>query len=156
DVFFVLSGYLITGLLVQEIRSTRRVHFAEFYARRFRRLLPALLLMLVCTSTLAFLLVAPGEQAGQAIGAASAALWVSSFCFVVPNLGYFSPGAETNLFLPTWSLGVEEQFYLVWPLLLILAFRCARIEGKPDPQRLKAAMLGVFSLSLLACQYWSQ
>jgi peptidoglycan/LPS O-acetylase OafA/YrhL len=73
DVFFVLSGHLITALLVQEARATGRIEFADFYARRFRRLLPALLLMLVCSSGLALLLLVPGEQPAQARAAAMAA-----------------------------------------------------------------------------------
>src|SRR6202789_1347723 len=66
DVFFVLSGFLITGLLVQEITDTGRLRFAEFYMRRLRRLLPALLVMLLVISLLAALLLAPSEQGGQA------------------------------------------------------------------------------------------
>jgi peptidoglycan/LPS O-acetylase OafA/YrhL len=119
DVFFVLSGYLITGLLVREIEATGNLRFAEFYARRFRRLLPGLLLMLVGTSILAYLLIAPGDQSAQANAAASAAAWISNLYFTYSDSGYFTPTANTNLFLHTWSLGVEEQFYLVWPLVVI-------------------------------------
>ncbi|HET9032599.1 MAG TPA: acyltransferase family protein [Dokdonella sp.] len=128
DVFFVLSGYLITGLLVREIETTGDLRFAEFYARRFRRLLPGLLLMLTVTSVFAYLLVAPGEQSAQATAAASAAAWISNFYFAFSNLGYFAPAAETNLFLHTWSLGVEEQFYLVWPLIVIFGLGFGREE----------------------------
>jgi peptidoglycan/LPS O-acetylase OafA/YrhL len=157
DVFFVLSGYLITGLLVQEIRTTRNLRFAMFYARRFKRLLPGLLLMLGCTGVLGLLLTAPSDQPNQAIGAASAAIWLSNFHFAFSNLGYFSPSAETNLFLHTWSLGVEEQFYLIWPLLVLLTFGAL---GRPDrplnPARLKLAMLIVFISSLALCILWTR
>jgi peptidoglycan/LPS O-acetylase OafA/YrhL len=121
DVFYVLSGYLITGLLVQEATTRGRIGFAVFYGRRLRRLLPALLLMLVVTCGLAWLLMPPSELMEQAAAASSAALWLSNFHFATWNVGYFAPAATTSLFVHTWSLGVEEQFYLVWPLLVMLA-----------------------------------
>lgn len=156
DVFFVLSGYLITGLLVSEIQATGKIAFAAFYARRLRRLLPALLLMVVCTGVLGAMLLAPGEQPAQATAAASAILWLSNFHFAFSNLGYFSAGAETNLFLHTWSLGVEEQFYLVWPVFLLLALGMWAGSGREyQPRKLKIAMLMAFGLSFIACVAWT-
>ena len=152
DVFFVLSGYLITRLLAAEIRHTQTVQVAAFYARRFRRLLPALLLMLVVTSVLGRLLVTTDQQPQQAMAAASAAVWLSNFFFAFSNMDYFSPGAETNLFLHTWSLGVEEQFYLLWPLLLMLGFGAWTGSGNPLNRRRALALLWiVFFCSLVAC-----
>lgn len=119
DVFFVLSGFLITGLLVREVSDTGRLRFAEFYVRRLRRLMPALLLMLLVVGMLAALLLAPSEQRSQSFAAAMAALWLSNIHFAFAQLDYFAPGTETNLFLHTWSLGLEEQFYLIWPALLV-------------------------------------
>jgi peptidoglycan/LPS O-acetylase OafA/YrhL len=113
DVFFVLSGFLITGLLVQEITRTGRLGFADFYIRRLRRLLPALMVMLIGTSLLASLLLAPIGQLSQASAGATAAVWMSNIHFALGRLDYFSPGTETNMYLHTWSLGVEEQFYLI-------------------------------------------
>ena len=150
DVFFVLSGYLITGLLLQEMAKTGRLQFANFYARRLRRLLPALLLMLLCTCLFAAVALAPGEQGGQAVAAATASVWFSNIHFAFAKLDYFSPGATSNLFLHTWSLGVEEQFYLVWPALMLLAFGARRGTGN-HVQRLKAAMFAVAAASLLCC-----
>jgi peptidoglycan/LPS O-acetylase OafA/YrhL len=118
DVFFVLSGYLITGLLAQEIHASGRVRLLDFYARRLRRLLPALLVMLIGSSLLAAALLAPFEQIPQARAATAAALWLSNLHFVSGDLDYFGTAAESNIFLHTWSLGVEEQFYLAWPLLV--------------------------------------
>jgi peptidoglycan/LPS O-acetylase OafA/YrhL len=150
DVFFVLSGYLITGVLLREIDRTGRLRFANFYARRFRRLLPALLVMLVCTCLFAAIALAPGEQGGQATAAATAALWLSNFHFAFAKLDYFSPGAASNLFLHTWSLGVEEQFYLIWPVLMIWALAAWRGNGL-YLGRLKIAMLAIVIASLVAC-----
>jgi peptidoglycan/LPS O-acetylase OafA/YrhL len=120
DVFFVLSGYLITGLLLEELRRAGRIDFLAFYARRFQRLLPALLLTAACTCAAAFVLLAPFEQAAQASAAASAVAWVSNFFYAMQKLDYFGSAAKTSLFLHTWSLGVEEQFYLAWPALMLL------------------------------------
>lgn len=150
DVFFVLSGYLISGLLLQEISSTGRLQFANFYARRLRRLLPALLLMLLCTCLFAIVALVPAEQGSQAVAAATASVWFSNIHFAFAKLDYFSPGAASNLFLHTWSLGVEEQFYLAWPALMLLAFGAWR--GKADhSQRLKVTMVAVGTISLLYC-----
>jgi peptidoglycan/LPS O-acetylase OafA/YrhL len=148
DVFFVLSGFLITGLLVQEITDTGRLRFAEFYVRRLRRLLPALIVMLLIVRVLAALLLAPGEQGGQASAAAMAALWLSNVHFAFARLDYFAPGTETNLFLHTWSLGVEEQFYLIWPALLV--WLLGR-DGHRGMARLKVGMFVVLGVSLAAC-----
>jgi peptidoglycan/LPS O-acetylase OafA/YrhL len=125
DIFFVLSGFLITGLLVKEIDSTGSLHFIDFYIRRLRRLLPALLLMLLGSSALAWLLLSPFAQMSQATAAASAAAWFSNIHFAFQKLDYFSPGSETNIFLHTWSLGVEEQFYLIWPALIYVILQKA-------------------------------
>lgn len=156
DVFFVLSGYLITGLLMQEIHTTADLRFAAFYARRLRRLMPALLFMLLCVSLMGWLLLIPMAQIDQAKAAGGAALWMSNFYFALSNLNYFSPDAKTNLFLHTWSLGVEEQFYLVWPLLMVLVagvWKGAR--RAPQLDRLKPAMSVLFVLSLSLCLWWS-
>lgn len=101
DAFYVLSGYLITGLLVQEIHTTGELRFANFYGRRLRRLMPALLLMLVVACVLGRLLLAAGGQPEQASAAAAATLWLSNFHFAFLHMGYFAPGPETNLFLHT-------------------------------------------------------
>lgn len=156
DVFYVLSGYLITGLLVQEIHTAGTLRFANFYARRLRRLLPALLLMLAIVCVLGRLLLAADGQDQQALAATSAALWLSNFHFAFANMNYFAPGAETNLFLHTWSLGVEEQFYLVWPLLVVLAMGAwVGAKKRPCTIRLKHVFGGVFVLTLALSLYWT-
>lgn len=156
DAFYVLSGYLITGLLVQEIHTSGELRFANFYGRRLRRLMPALLLMLAVTCVLGRLLLAADSQPEQALAAGSAALWFSNFHFAFAHMSYFAPGAETNLFLHTWSLGVEEQFYLVWPLLAVLAMGAwTGRKQKPSITGLKYVFGVVFVLSLALSLYWT-
>lgn len=146
DVFFVLSGFLITGLLVSERERAGRIDFTAFYARRFRRLLPALAVMLLVTSVLASHLLLPMHQTDQAIAAAAAGVWLSNLHFAFGAIEYFAPDASGNLFLHTWSLSVEEQFYLFWPLLLAVCLAGAGTRG-----RLSVALSVVFVLGLLAC-----
>lgn len=148
DVFFVLSGFLITGTLVQEATDTGRIRLLPFYVRRLRRLLPALLLMLLVVGLASTWLLSPLEQPEQLFTARMAALWLSNIHFALGNLDYFAAGSETNLYLHTWSLGVEEQFYLLWPAVLL--WLLAR-DGERGVARLKMGMAAVLIASLLGC-----
>lgn len=148
DVFFVLSGFLITGLLIQEITEQGSLQFIDFYIRRLRRLLPALLVMLVGSSVLAMLILAPMAQMKQSEIAMSATAWSSNIRFAFDKLDYFAPGTEANIFLHTWSLGVEEQFYLVWPALIYAMTRNARAKAFDS---LRVWMLIIAFGSLVAC-----
>lgn len=149
DVFFVLSGFLITGLLVHELRSTHRVDLPAFYARRIRRLLPALVTMLAVTAAAAALLLAPLEQQPQVKSFGAAALWLSNFHFALSDLDYFGAAAESNLVLHTWSLGVEEQFYLLWPAWLMFLLRAWTWQGgQLLVHRLKGGLIATFLISL--------
>jgi len=125
DVFFVLSGYLITGLLEHEVAATGDVDLTEFYARRAKRLLPALLVVLFATLVLTFWLYAPIDQPPIASDARGVALYYGNVLFARAAIDYHS--AAGNPFLHTWSLAVEEQFYIIWPLLFVLMARF--VEG---------------------------
>lgn len=156
DVFYILSGYLITGLLVQEAATTGRMRFANFYARRFRRLLPALFLMLAVTCVIAKSVMPPTELPNQISNASSAALWLSNFQFAFWNTDYFAPSADAALFLHTWSLGVEEQFYLVWPLLVVLVLGAWKgIKPTARLGQLKWLFAVIFLISLALSLYWT-
>lgn len=120
DIFFVISGYLITGLLANEIQQTGTINFLNFYGRRARRLLPAALLVTLVTLLSGFLIVAPHEQKLMAEAGLASSLYLSNFWFVHQIFDYFAPEATQNPFLHTWSLAVEEQFYLFWPLIILL------------------------------------
>ena len=148
DIFFVLSGFLITGKLVQEVNATGRIRLLPFYVRRLRRLLPALLLMLTVVGLASTWLLSPIDLGPQLVTARMAALWLSNFHFALGNLDYFAAGSESNLYLHTWSLGVEEQFYLVWPALVLWLIAG---DGERGVARLKAGMLVVLCASLLGC-----
>lgn len=156
DVFYILSGYLITGLLVQESATTGRLGFARFYARRLRRLLPALLLMLAVTCVVAHFFVPPTELPLQASTATGAAVWLSNFQFALWDWDYFAPSSSASLYLHTWSLGVEEQFYLVWPLLIVLTLGAwRRATGTRSTANLKWLFAGIFALSFALSLFWT-
>jgi peptidoglycan/LPS O-acetylase OafA/YrhL len=118
DVFYVLSGYLITGMLVTETEKTSSLSLLRFYAKRVRRLLPAAALVLITTLILASLLFSPRELMLTAHAARANALYVSNLYFSRSASDYFSARVTFNPLLHTWSLSVEEQFYLLWPLLV--------------------------------------
>ncbi|MCZ8164279.1 MAG: acyltransferase family protein [Silanimonas sp.] len=126
DVFFVISGFLITGLLVDEFRTTGRFDAARFYERRVRRLLPAFAIVMATTLALAAILLSPAELARHAKEASWAAAWMANIHQVWSDTSYFGETRESGLFLHAWSLSVEEQFYLLWPILLLAAWRLAR------------------------------
>lgn len=118
DVFFVISGYLITGNIIRQINEGN-FSFAEFYIRRARRLFPAMFVTIIISFVGAFLLFSPKLFADFGLSAVFAAVSASNIYFWLDS-GYFDASAQLKPLLHTWSLGVEEQFYLVWPLLLLL------------------------------------
>ncbi len=130
DVFFVLSGYLITGLLLRELRQSGTISLPAFYARRARRLLPAALLVLFVTLVVS-VVVLPPLQVGDVGGdIAAAALYVSNLRFGVQATDYFQAAQAPSPVLHYWSLGVEEQFYLFWPAIVLLVGRGAARIGR--------------------------
>lgn len=124
DIFFVISGFLITGILLNELQQ-ERFSLAHFYERRARRILPALFIVLALTVPLAWWLLLPHELADFGESLIAVALFVSNFLFWQQS-DYFAPTAEFIPLLHTWSLAVEEQFYLFFPLLLWLGWRLGR------------------------------
>jgi peptidoglycan/LPS O-acetylase OafA/YrhL len=146
DVFFVLSGFLITDLLVKEAARTGRISFVQFYARRTRRLLPAAILVLTVTLVASLLVHSPLEQFRYASSAVATSIYVSNLHFMRQATDYFAPNLASDPFLHTWSLAVEEQFYLVWPMLIALGF-----SGRRPAGRLVRLIIAVCVFSFAAC-----
>jgi peptidoglycan/LPS O-acetylase OafA/YrhL len=133
DVFFVLSGFLITGLLLKETRETGSISIRSFYARRARRLLPAATLVLLVTVLLSYELFGQLRANRVAEDARWAALFASNFRSIQQGTDYLGAQQEPSPLQHFWSLAVEEQFYFVWPLLILLLASVA----KGVPMRLK-------------------
>jgi peptidoglycan/LPS O-acetylase OafA/YrhL len=145
DVFFVLSGFLITSLLLDEIVRTGQLDLGAFWIRRARRLLPALLLMVLAVIA-ARLLFPPDAVSGLRNDAVAAFLWVANWAFVSHDTDYFSQGAPPSPLQHTWSLGVEEQYYLIWPVLIaavavLLAMIARRRQQTPTITAVRWAVL---------------
>ena len=124
DVFFVISGFLITGIIGDELVASRFT-FASFYARRVRRLSPALLLVLAASLAYGFLVLLPIEMQSLGRQLSAATLFASNLLFW-HEAGYFDQTAAAKPLLHLWSLGVEEQFYLIWPATLWFLWRIGR------------------------------
>ena len=124
DVFFVISGYLITSIIVEELENGR-FSFSGFYYRRAKRILPALFVVMAVTIPFSWLWMLPAQHDSYARSLVYVSLFVSNFLFWKES-GYFSPAAEEKPLLHTWSLAVEEQYYLLFPLLLVGLWRLGR------------------------------
>ena len=148
DVFFVISGFLITGLLVREHGRTGRIALLPFYARRARRLLPAAVVVLVVTLLAAMNLVAPLDRPAVALDGAAAALSIGNIRFALASGDYFANVGAPSPFLHFWSLAIEEQFYLVWPALILVVAR-GRHARLLVGVALTAIVIGSFATSLL-------
>jgi peptidoglycan/LPS O-acetylase OafA/YrhL len=121
DVFFVLSGFLITGLIVRELQRTGTVSLVAFYARRARRLLPAAALALIVTVIVSAWMLPPLLVPGVATDGIAAALYSANIRYALQATDYLQAEVAPSPLLHFWSLGVEEQFYLFWPALLLFA-----------------------------------
>ncbi len=119
DIFYVLSGFLITGLLLDEWGRSGRIRLAQFWGRRARRLLPALALVLVAVTWYVHFVAAPGSYPGYRMDALSALFYYSNWHQIATSANYFVATGLVSPLTHCWSLAIEEQFYLVWPLVLI-------------------------------------
>ncbi|TSE00190.1 acyltransferase [Skermania sp. ID1734] len=150
DVFFVLSGFLITSLLLAEYRSRGRLDLPAFWVRRAKRLLPALVLMVLGVAA-GLRFFSPDSVAGLRGDAFAALAWVANWRFSVAHTDYFAQGGEPSPLQHTWSLGVEEQYYLIWPLLLVgLVLLCRR-----SWRRWRWAVFGLAITGAVASAVWA-
>ena len=143
DVFFVISGFVITQMLLRELDATGAVNLRDFYARRVRRLLPALALVSIATLAAAIVVMSPtGPQQLAASTSIAASAFLANVHFVA-SAGYFDPAERTNPFLHTWSLAVEEQFYLLLPVTLLLLWRLSGSWGRSGQRQLLIVSIGL-------------
>ena len=124
DIFFVISGYLITLILTKEVASTNKVNIVNFYTRRIKRIIPALLFVLIPVFITAFLIMAPDNL----LSLSKSMLWsffsaANIYFFSSIDTGYFATGSNELPLLHLWSLGVEEQFYILWPFIVLYLLR---------------------------------
>lgn len=150
DIFFVISGYLITSLLLRELDTHGRINLLEFYARRVRRLMPAMLLVISATLLLGYLLLPPiGPLQHLSMSAIASLGFVANYYFISTTGGYFDDPTEQVPLLHMWSLAVEEQFYAIWPLILIGAVYLAARSRFPHRGLVLGAALAIGILSFL-------
>ena len=160
DVFFVISGYLITAILVGEMQRDA-YSLTRFYERRVRRLFPALFVMMAASALAACWLMLPEELNEFGASVVATALYFSNMLFWSQS-GYFDSAAATKPLLHTWSLAVEEQFYIVFPLLLALVWRLGRRRQLALHAGVALTLLATFGLSVwalahrpVAAFYWA-
>lgn len=126
DVFFVISGFLITSHLLDQLQRHGKLRFGEFYARRARRILPASFVVLILSVIAALIWYPPLLMRDVWAGAVATALYVPNYFFAAADADYLAEVSTPSLFQHYWSLGVEEQFYLLWPALLALTWALIR------------------------------
>lgn len=156
DIFFVLSGFFITGLLIRERTETGGLSFANFYIRRVRRIIPAALLVLAVTITAGYIFF-PAQRAKETlVDGLCAALFGANWRFGSVGTDYFQEGQPPSPLQHYWSLSIEEQFYFVWPVLLLGLFlitRKAARRGRPNVRL--GALVGGMGVIVLASFAWS-
>lgn len=151
DVFFVISGYLVAGPILQSLNESGRFNLLDFYARRVRRLLPAAVLVLLATIAVFREIYSPLELKIFSSSAITTAVYFSNFWFAHLATDYLATEASPNPLLHTWSLSVEEQFYIIWPLLFIAIHKFfAKSRGS---NTLIWATVVVSILSFCACVF---
>ena len=126
DIFYVLSGFFITGLLLREYEESNRISLAEFYARRIRRLMPAATLVLLATLIASFFILPKILIPGVAVDTTAAAVFIANMNFAHHATDYFQSATTPSPVLHYWSLSVEEQFYMIWPALILITTKVGK------------------------------
>jgi peptidoglycan/LPS O-acetylase OafA/YrhL len=148
DVFFVISGFLITGLLVRELEKTGTVSIARFYSRRAKRLLPLTVVVLAFVVAVSWPLFDPVRMDEVSLGVIASGLYFMNWLLAFRATDYFAAGLEASPVQHFWTLAVEEQFYLVWPALLLAAAWWSRRAGWSPRSVLAVAFAAVAVVSL--------
>ncbi len=152
DLFFVLSGFLVTNVVLSEVDRTGTFRLGDYYARRVRRLLPAALVTIVAVSVLFVLVSSQPERLEMVRQAQAALLYFANWEFIAEQADYFAGDIWDSPFMHFWSLSLEEQYYIVFPLLVLAVLKLAAGRGR--------VMFGVFggvaALSVISQLYWAQ
>lgn len=135
DVFFVISGFLITGIMAREIESTGRLRLGQFYARRARRILPASAVTILATVAAAVVFLPPTRWLAVGDQALSSALFFQNWALAAESVDYLAQGTAPSPFQHFWSLSIEEQFYFVWPVVLVLLAAAVTSVARPGAFR---------------------
>lgn len=151
DIFFVISGFLITGILLREYETSGQISFANFYARRIRRIVPAATVVLVTTTAVAMAVFTHSKAKSIALDAVAAFFFASNWRSAATGTDYFQMGSAPSPLQHFWSLSVEEQFYFVWPLLmlvtLLLATKFTRGSKTAVPRFIVGVLMGTVILA---------
>ncbi|HEY7302417.1 MAG TPA: acyltransferase family protein [Xanthobacteraceae bacterium] len=139
DIFFVISGFLISNIIFKSVAQSR-FSYIEFYVRRIRRIFPALIVVLVACLVFGWFALLPVDYKALGQHVAAGAAFVSNFR-ILDESGYFDTAAQLKPLLHLWSLGIEEQFYILWPLVVVALSR--------DPRKMWVGLLGLAALSFL-------
>lgn len=150
DIFFVISGFLITGLLLREHGRFGRISMKNFYERRVKRILPVALVVTLATIIVAKFILSAGRFNTVVVDGVFASLFVANWHLIDVGTDYMHVDDSISPFQHYWSLSVEEQFYLLWPLLIIAAFAAAR----RSPRRTVTLLLGAITLASFAWSLW--
>lgn len=149
DLFFALSGFLITTLLVREQRDTGRIDLAGFWGRRFRRLLPAVMALVVGVLAWTWIWGTPAEQAGARTDARWSIPYLANWHFIAEARDYWASATESSVFTHLWSLAIEEQFYLAWPLVAWWALRSRAGERRLLQLAIAGSVVSIAAMVLL-------
>ena len=149
DVFFVISGYLITGLLIEEVDRDGTIDLARFYLRRIRRLLPAATVVLVACGAASFALLPDVRWEDAASHIVASALYVENFLLAAQSVDYLAENFAPSPFQHYWSLSIEEQFYIFWPLWIMAAAALGGRLGAQNSTAIRMAIVSMLAASLV-------
>nr|WP_058253601.1 MULTISPECIES: acyltransferase family protein [unclassified Gordonia (in: high G+C Gram-positive bacteria)] len=158
DVFFVLSGFFITGVLIRERSRTGKLSFRKFYVHRARRIIPSAMLVIVATVIVSYVLLTETRAKGAFIDGLWATIFLSNWRFERTGTDYFAQGQPPSPLQHYWSLSIEEQFYFVWPVLLVALFAATRRfsrRGRRYPPKRQAWIATAMGAICLASFGWA-
>jgi peptidoglycan/LPS O-acetylase OafA/YrhL len=153
DIFFVLSGFLITDLLLREYEATGRISLPRFYARRIRRLVPGAVTVLAATAVAAHFLFNKATALSTFWDAAYAFFFAANWHFIDAGTDYFNTAGSNSPLQHYWSLAVEEQFYLVWPWILVGVLTVAAVLLRKSRRSLSRVIVAAVMLTIVAASF---